>query len=385
MQCRLVEIPKDTMPKQLFFYAFRILRNHRLRFVLTVAGMACCILLMLFLLAVYRGLADGSVEYVRANKTDLWVVQQDALNILRSTSILSQAHGTLLKQQVGVKEVSGVLLYLASIRTARTTATVFLTGYEVEHGMGGPPQIAAGRTLIEDNDIVLDRAFSKIHRIEIGDSVQILHETFHVVGISTSTNAFAVQYAFVSLKKARELSGFPGLTTAFLVTIVPGVNSRQITQILKAEVPGIEVYDHKTFVDNNIREMESGVLPLFYAVAALGLIVLITILSLLLSINILERRKDLALLKILGAPSGFVHWFIHFQALWISLLGFTIGTCFFFPGAILVEWLSPEISTQSSVGQVASVFAATVVIAFTSSALALRRQQTIHPAEVFYL
>jgi len=50
---------------------------------LTIGGVSLCIVLMFFLLAVYRGVADGSVEYIRRNKADLWVLQRNATNILR--------------------------------------------------------------------------------------------------------------------------------------------------------------------------------------------------------------------------------------------------------------------------------------------------------------
>jgi len=79
-------------------YSVRILTNQPFRLTLTIGGVALCILLMFFLLSVYKGVADGSVEYIRRNKVDLWVLQRNASNILRGSSLLSTAHGYVMRR-----------------------------------------------------------------------------------------------------------------------------------------------------------------------------------------------------------------------------------------------------------------------------------------------
>ncbi len=64
--------------------------------------------------------------------------------------------------------------------------------------------------------------------------------------------------------------------------------------------------------------MKSGFLPLLYTVAAIGAVVLTVILSLLLSVNILERRRDFAVLKTLGSPPAFLWGLVIKQALLIA-------------------------------------------------------------------
>ena len=65
-------------------YATATLREQPQRLALTVAGVALCVILMLFLLAVYRGVAVGSIAYVASSDADVWVLQRHAANILRS-------------------------------------------------------------------------------------------------------------------------------------------------------------------------------------------------------------------------------------------------------------------------------------------------------------
>ena len=141
-------------------YAVRTLRSQPLRLALTVGGIALCIVLMLFLLAVYRGVADGSVEYIRQNRADLWVLQDNATNILRGSSLFSADQINAIAQAPGVRTAAPVLFLLSTIRKGDKVGTVFLTGFEPEKGLGGPPQLVRGRSPRADDEIVLDRSFA---------------------------------------------------------------------------------------------------------------------------------------------------------------------------------------------------------------------------------
>jgi len=363
-------------------YALRILRDQPLRLALTIGGVALCIVLMLFLLSVYNGVALGSVEYIRKNEADLWVLQRNAWNILRGSSFLTARQRTILEDLPGIRSVSPALLLLSGLKKGEQIATVFLTGFE-PGGLGGPPRLSEGRSILGDDEIVLDESFAAKFDFHVGDEVQIQDDTLKVVGISAGTNAFVIQYAFVTLARAQSLMGFPGVVTCYLVRTRHGADVEQVRGAIREALPGTEVYDHEQFLRNNMREMQSGLLPFLYTIAAIAAVVLTAILSLLLSINILERRKDFAILKTLGAPKGFLPRLVVQQALLIASAGSSAALVVFFPMAILIEKLSPELTTQSSFEQVAVVLFAVGTISLLSSFISMQRLRHIYPLEVF--
>ncbi|HWP59597.1 MAG TPA: ABC transporter permease [Candidatus Acidoferrales bacterium] len=364
-------------------YAVRILRSQPLRLALTISGVALCIVLMLFLFATYNGVAKGSVEYIQKNPADLWVLQRNAWNILRGSSLLSAEHGEIIETVSGVESASPILLLLSAVEKDSEVATVFLTGFEPKTGVGGPPQLVDGVSVGNDDEIVLDRAFAAKFNFKIGDQVRIQDHTLKVVGFSTGTNAFVIQYAFVTLRQAQSLVGFPGLVTCYLVRIHKGTQPRSVAAAIRDRLGGVEVYEHEQFLQNNIREMQTGLLPFLYTVAAIGAIVLTAILSLLLSINILERRKDFAILKTLGAPSGFLPRLVMEQAFLIVAAAGILALIVFFPLTSLIEKLAPEITAQSSAGQIAAVLAAAAAISVLSSFISMQRLRRIYPLEAF--
>jgi putative ABC transport system permease protein len=364
-------------------YAIRVLTHQPVRLALTVGGMALCVVLMLFLLAIYRGVSDGSVEYVRRSNADIWVLQENSTNILRSTSILSTAHERALSRVDGVGTIGPVLLLLPTLHANGKSATVFLAGYDHRSGLGGPPVIAEGRRIEQYSEIVLDRSFAARMRVRPGDSVQIQGRNLRVVGLSAGTNAFVIQYAFVTLDCARLLLGFPGIVSCYLVKTTPGAVPALVRSRIEEALQEVAVYEQPAFLANNIREMESGILPILYIVALMGTVVLTIILSLLLTINILERRKDFAVMKMLGAGKHFLPALVLEQAAAITLAGCAVALMLYWPVVWSVEWISPEIAVVSSPGQAALVVAISGAVGVFSALISIRRVRKIYPMEVF--
>jgi len=364
-------------------YPIRILIRQPLRSLLTVGGIALCFVLMLFLLSIYRAVSDGSVEYIRRSKADLWVIQSSATNILRGSSILSTAHGSLVRETRGVAEASPVLLILTTLWRGEEPATVFLAGFDAAAGVGGPPRIVAGDNVRTDDELVLDRSFAAKYGIRVGDVVRLQNDSLRVCGLSEGTNAFVIQYGFATLRRTQALIGVPSIVTGYLVRCNPGVNVDSVRRSIAEEIPGVAVYDHETFLRNNIHEMESGLMPILYAIAAIGGIVLGTILILLLSVIILESRRDFAVMRAIGAPSSHLAGIIHAQALLLSLAGIAVAVTAFPFLAQLIALLSPEVSVHGSMLQAAEVSTVVLGITLFSGWIAMRRIRSIYPMEAF--
>lgn len=367
----------------MLLYSFRMIRSQPLRLLLTIGGIALCAVLMLFLMSAYRGVAYGAVEYLRANRVDLWVLQRNQTNILRCSSILTPGYDRAIRDVPGVDRASGVLFMLTPVRMEDWSATLYLTGFDPASGMGGPPRISAGRSIMEDDEIVLDRAFSAKFGVDIGATIRVHDRDLKVVGISSGTNALVIQYAFVTRNCVQSMLGIPGIVTCFLVEVEAEQATAEVASRIRSRVPGVDVYDHATFLENNVQEMEAGLLPFLYTIAALGVIVLTVILSLLLSINILEWRRDFAVLKTLGSPRGFLAGLVVRHAVFLALCGVLVCLLVYFPMVALVERLSPELSTRWSLTQIGAVASVVISVSVLSALIALHRLRRIYPLEAF--
>jgi putative ABC transport system permease protein len=365
-------------------YAIRILIAQPLRLILTLLGIALCIILIMFILGIYNGVAEGSVEYIRKTKADIWVLQGNSTNIIRGTSILPERYMNLIKRDPLVKSVTPVLILLTNIKINNSiNATVLLTGC-VPGSEGGPPQIIEGRELIKSNEIILDKSFAAKYKTRIGDNILIKADTLEVVGISTGTNAIVTQYAFVTLEYAQSTIELPGLVSFFIINAEKGSNLFTIEENINNKFfDMLSVYQNQIFLQNNIKEMEAGILPLFSAIVAIGGIVLAIILSLILSVNILERRKDFAIMKLVGSPETFLYSLIIYQSLILALASEGLGIILFFPVMNLIEELSPEVNAVVDHYQIIYITIALCIISLLSALFSSRRLRKIYPLEVF--
>jgi len=364
-------------------YALKILAKQYLRFTITIFGVALCLMLMLFLLAIYYGVSDASVRYVRESDADIWVMQRHAANLLRGTSLLTNSHGSIISQVPGVKSIAPVLFFTATVDVPDNTASMHLVGYDPRTGKGGPPEIVKGDTLRNDDQIILDYAFAAKYRIKIGDKLPIRDDTLTVAGLSEGTNLFVIQFAFITLDEARKLLGFPSVLSCYQVKIEPGSDPLSVAKNIRSVSPDFAVYDRLTFLNNNIHEAETGVMPLLYVVALIGAIVLTALLSLILSVYVLEQQKDYAIMKALGAPAGFIPRIVIQQSLILAGGGMVIAILLFDLMLNAVKRFSPTISAESSVRQILIVAGGLLVISLLSSILPLLRQRRIYPLEVF--
>ena len=364
-------------------YAFKILAKQYLRFIITAFGVALCLMLMLFLLAIYYGVSDASVRYVRESDADIWVLQRHAANLLRGTSLLTSKHGTIIREIEGVKSIAPILFFTATVNVPNNTASMHLVGYDPKTGKGGPPEIVEGDTLQNNDQIILDYAFAAKYKLKIGDKLPIRDDTLTVAGLSGGTNLFVIQFAFITLSEARRLLGISSILSCYQVLIVPGYDMASVAEKIRSASPDFAVFDRVTFLNNNIHEAETGVMPLLYVVALIGAIVLTALLSLILSVYVLEEQKDYAIMKALGAPAGFIPRIVIQQSLILANSGLIIAILLFDPMLSAVKKFSPTISAESSVLQILIVAAGLLVISLLSSILPLLRQRHIYPLEVF--
>lgn len=364
-------------------YAINSLLIQPARFFLSIIGIGLCLLLLLFLLASYNGVKYGAMEYIHSNACDYWVLQKNSSNILRCTSVLTPKHYKKISKIKMIEQLSPVLLLLTSVEHKDQTSTIYLAGYDLTTTLGGPPSLVEGRSIKSENEIILDYAYALKYGFNLGDTLFLQQQPFEVVGISDGTNAFVIQYAFISLEKARELVDF-NVSTCYLLRLKPDVDKNKFSEIFYKLFDDLTLYDQATFVVNNNREMQTGFLPFILTIVGISSFVLMLILSLLLTIHILEQRKEYAILKMLGMENRNLASMVMEQSGTLIIAGILIALLFYYPTMQLVETLTPEITMISSLYHFIWILLLAFIIGIVSSIVALRRLKTIYALEVFH-
>jgi hypothetical protein len=168
--------------------------RNRGSFVVTVAGVAATVSLLLFLFGVHEGVRDGSTRYVRTACVDIWLAQKGSDNILKSSSFVPASLAERVARIEGVTQASPLLRVItkAEVR-GRLSSTLFLFAFDPRTRLGAP----AGSVALRPGEVILDESFARKYELVRGDTISIQQRKFRVAGLSQGTNALVSQFGFV--------------------------------------------------------------------------------------------------------------------------------------------------------------------------------------------
>lgn len=364
--------------------ARRMLFRDRGRLVVTVIGLGSTVSLILFLLAVYDGVRDGTINYVRTAVIDLWVCQKNANNLIKSSSFVQTSRSAEISRIPGVRGAAPLMRIITRARIGqRDTSTLFILAFDPRTRIGEPASIAEGTPHLERHDMILDRSFARKYGLAVGSILRIQETPFRIAAISEGTNALLAQYAFVRIDDGEELLGIPGIASFILVRLGAGANPQQVIDAIRRLDDRLTVYTRDEFVANNLAEIQTGVLPVFGAIIVFGALVCGLVIALMLYSSVLERREDYATLKALGASHLYLLRLIVVQSIAGSLSGFACGLIVTAATTPILLQFAPSVTLHYTVSAALIVFAGTIVIGICGAAVPIQLLRRIYPAEVF--
>lgn len=360
----------------------RMLAHDRTRFSLTVGGVAVVVALVLFLQTVYQGARQEANAYVASRPVDVWVSHGGATNLVRSASFLPQSLGPGLEILPGVERASPLLRGIASAEIEGDPVTFFLLGIDPD-APATRPNVAAGRASPAPGAVVVDRVLARRHGLSVGDTIRLLGEPFRVAGLGEGTNALVTSFMFATVEDAQRLLGLEDVVSHFLIEAEPGVPAEVVADTLARRFDELSSVVAERFVLANLREIESGVVPLLWAVAIFGALVGGAVLTLLLYAGVVERRADYAVLKAIGASQRQVDGLVLRQAALAVTAGLAAGALLFAVAAPLFQRLVPEIAYGFAPWIGGATVGLAALLGLFAAWLPIRRLRSIWPGEAF--
>jgi putative ABC transport system permease protein len=326
------------------------------KFVFTGAGLGLLIGVTLTMAGVYRGMVDDARAMIDNAGADLWVVQQDTLGPYAEPSGIHDDLARDLPGLEGVMEAGNVAYLTMQIQQGGKDLRVMLVG--IEQGKpGSPAYLVAGRPIAQSHyEAIADIKTG----LALGEHIQIRRHRYTVVGltrrmVSSSGDAMV----FVPLKDAQEVqflkdndallnerartaanpafSHQPGI----LESVIAGQTaSHMVNAVLVRVKPGFQENE----VADNIRrwkhlqaytreQMEEILVAKLIATSAKQIFMFLVILSVVSAAIVafiiytmtMNKIREIAVLKLVGAGNKTISGMILQQALGLGLIGFVIG------------------------------------------------------------
>ena len=356
--------------------ARRNLAADRRRLVASITGVGLAVMLILLLDGLWAGIKAQTRLYTERASADLYVLQA-GMRELHDGGVLPVGIVDRVRAVPGVDWAEGVRGTHVILELHGTKLGPYLVG-AAPGAPGGAWEIGEGRNVRVDDEIVLDAVLANRHDVEVGDRIDVMGESFRVVGLSSNTTGFMWSYVFTTHAATDRLFGAEGTTSYILVgTPEPdAVRDRLVAA-------GFNTLTAREIAANS-EEVVSGILggPLrlmvIVAFAAGTMVIALTAYT-----AIAERRREYGIVKALGATRNRLVGMAVTQTFVLALLGLLAGAVLFLGGRQLIVAARPQFEVLFTSDAFLRAGAAAFVMALLAAIVPARRLAKLDPAAAY--
>lgn len=342
--------------------AIRDIRHNKDRFILTCLGLGLLISVVMAMGGIYAGLITDATALLRQVDADIWVVEKDTFGPFADDSRIPEDLQYNIRSVPGVVQAAPLSFRNMQLDYHGRTLRFYLVGYRWD-GIGGPRHLIAGRQIGRKHyELVADQKLG----LNLGDVLHLGLHDYTVVGLTRNIVSPAGDpVIYASLADAQELSfqktneairnerarlaarlkdfekKVPGLAHELEATVEEIVGNTHIVNAVIARIDRREVpeavaarifrWTHYTaltsaqeeeILTKHVIEKPRRQLGLFRIIL---LVISAVIIALIVYTLTIEKIRDLATLKLIGAANHRIVGLIMQQSLAMGILGYLIG------------------------------------------------------------
>jgi len=367
--------------------AFKMLFHDRASALGSIAGVVAIVFLVGQQLAIFFGLIGFTSNLVDACGADIWILSKNSDNVNSSQS-LPMAYRDRVAGVQGVGWVEPLVTGGGLFKTRDgNTQAVQVVGVRLPQMAGGPNRYAEGsaEALIDGEGITVDRLDLPLYGNPVrGDVFEINGKRVRIAAITKGQQGFAGSLVFTGIENAKALTGLrDDRCTSLLVKAKDGVDVPDLVRLLKHVLPRTEVFTAQSLsISTRLYYLKNtGIGTSFGFTTLIGALVGLVIIALTMYTNVLNKSRDYAMLRALGARRRDILWIVFLQSFYVAVIGILIGFTLlagFLAGThdtALPSYLPWTVPPVHALG--------TLVLCLLGSVLAMRRAVKIEPASTF--
>ena len=292
-----------------------------LRTFISVIGVALGVTLVVLFTGLARGMTNDMVHRAANWKAEI-VFARPGSDLQSSNTPVSTAYVPKLEQIEGIKSAVPVIRYITPNSKGRFGILqidgVDWTPFAEMNDM----RLVSGRAPTADDEVVVDQRQVREDNLHLGDPVELFGDkTYKVVGIFDPPSGSRIK---MSLAAMQDVLQSPNKCTYILVKVKDGYDPEKVAGQINEALPGNKVNLTVDIVTDAMQRIP-GLSTFLRVLVGLGAFVSTIFVLLSMYTTITERRKEIGILKSLGASTGFIIRAIEGEALMIGALGVMLG------------------------------------------------------------
>lgn len=365
------------------------LLHDKLRFLITVSGVAFAVTLVFVQVGLFMGLLDNASITIEHIDADLWVTSKNTPNV-----DFAQTFPETAVQRVrsipGVERADNLIVWFMTMAlpTGAKEGTLVYALEDFERWQfpwnvveGDLTDLRRGNYLFLD-----DSAEKRFGEFRVGEYREVIGNRMKIIGRTRDALSFSTTpILFLDYRRAQEMSPdeLSGNTTYVLVKLAPGADTEAVRREIQRRLPHNDIHTRAEWAAQSRRYwVESTGLGLNLAMTVfLGCLVGIVVVAQTLYTSTMEHIKEFGTVKAIGGSNWDIYKILGEQATIAAIVGFALG-------GIMSWFLRPAMANIGlkliiSPSFAATVGAGTLALCLAAAMISFRKVARIDPALVF--
>lgn len=365
------------------------LLHDKLRFLITVSGVAFAVTLVFVQVGLFLGLLDNASITIEHLSADLWVTSRNTANIDFAQTFPETAVQRV-RSVPGVERADNLIVWFMTMALPSGAKEGTLV-YALEdfQRWNLPWNVVEGdlTDLRRGNYLFLDGSAEKrFGPFQVGDYREVLGRRLKIIGRTRDALSFSTTpIVFLDYRLAQDMTPaeLGGNTTYVLVKLAPGADAEAVRREIRRRLPYNDVFTKAEWASRSRRYwVESTGLGLNLAMTIfLGCLVGVVVVAQTLYASTMEHIKEFGTVKAIGGSNTRIYLILAEQAAIAAVFGFLLG------GAM--SWLLRPAMAKIDLKLIieppfaATVAAGTLILCLAAAMISFRKVASIDPALVF--
>jgi putative ABC transport system permease protein len=317
---------------------FENLKHHPLRSLLSVLLIGVPATLILCLVGLSNGMIADSQQRARGSGADVMVRASNA------KAMLSQSSATLPDKFIEYLEKQPHVVLAMGLVSHAIEIPLFMNGVDLDRlsRMSGGIHFLAGGPFQGPNDVIIDRFYAEQRKKHVGDTLELVGRDWRVSGI---VEGGQLAHVLVPITSLQEIEAAPGKFNQILIKLDDPANTQMVIQDLKQpQKMGDEypIFSMEEVTSQIVQTVNKQGLSVFITVIiGLGVVIGFLVVTLSMYMAVLQRTREIGILKSLGGSKAFILTIILTEALMLGVGGTALGIVMSYGARHLIEALQP--------------------------------------------
>lgn len=300
---------------------FANLKVRPFRTLISVVGVSLGVMLVVLFTGLARGMLNDVTKRASNWKAEIVFTRPGGLDMMSSNTAVNLGYADKLREIDGVASTVPVIRYIMPDNKGRWGIRQ-LDGVEWQpfaemNGMS----VVAGRAPQANDEIIVDERELADSHLRIGDNYDLFGgKPYRIVGVFSPPSGARVKMTLAGMQEALQTDK----CTYILVKLKDGADVDQVAAKINEALPGNKINLTRDLVID-AQERIPGLNTFLKVLVALGALVSTIFVLLSMYTTITERRKEIGILKSLGASKSFIIKVIEGEAFIIGVLGIVVG------------------------------------------------------------